>query len=86
MLQCTCFYLAIGNNPRNLRIGVVNEELSSYEDCFNKSLKTTYLHDDVCELNKVSCRYLSKIPSDLAEQVISLLFTSVLTISIGNLL
>lgn len=70
MLQCTCFYLAIGDNPKNLKIGIVNDEVDSYEDCFNTSLITTYVHDYECDLNKVSCRYLSRIPPDLAKQVI----------------
>lgn len=70
VLQCTCFYLAIGDNPKNLKIGIVNDEVESYEDCFNKSLITTYVHDYTCDLNKVSCRYLSRIPSDLTKQVI----------------
>lgn len=70
VLQCTCFYLAIGDNPKNLKIGIVNDEVNHYEDCFNTSLITTYVHDDTCDLNKVSCRYLSRIPQDLTRQVI----------------
>lgn len=70
VLQCTCFYLAIGDNPKNLKIGIVNDEVDSYEDCLNTSLVTTYVHDYECDLNKVSCRYLSKIPPDLTKQVI----------------
>ncbi|KAG4079241.1 hypothetical protein HA402_006964 [Bradysia odoriphaga] len=69
VLQCTCFYLAIGDNPKNLKIGIVNDEVERYEDCFNTSLITTYVHDDTCDLNKVSCRYLSRIPPDLTSQV-----------------
>ncbi len=69
VLQCTCFYLAIGDNPKNLKIGIVNDEVDHYEDCFNKSLITTTVHDDTCDLNKVSCRYLSRIPPDLTRQV-----------------
>lgn len=69
ILQCTCFYLAIGDNPKSLSIGIVNDELSDYRTCFNKSLITTTVDGDECYFNKISCRYLSKIPPELADQV-----------------
>lgn len=69
ILQCTCFYLAIGDNPRNLKLGVVNEEVSDWQQCFNESLKTTNVHDYTCDLNMVSCRYLNKIPKEIASQI-----------------
>lgn len=69
LLQCTCFYLAIGDNPKNLKLGIVNDEMDDYRQCYNQSLITTYAHDYTCDLNKLSCRYLSKIPPEIAEQV-----------------
>lgn len=70
ILQCTCFYLAIGDNPQNLKLGVVNDEVQDYRDCLNTSLVTTYAHDYTCDLTKVSCRYLNIIPPIIAQQVI----------------
>lgn len=70
LLQCSCFYLAIGDNPKNLKIGIVNDEVDDYRQvCFNKSLVTTNVHDYTCDLTKVSCRYLNKIPPEIAEQI-----------------
>lgn len=68
-MQCSCFYLAIGDNPRNLRLGVVNEEVADWRDCFNDSLQTANVHDYTCDLNLVSCRYLRGIPIDLASLI-----------------
>lgn len=72
LLQCTCFYLAIGDNPKNLKLGIVNDEIDDYRQCYNQSLTTTYVHDYDCDLTKVSCRYLNKIPPEIAEQVSSI--------------
>lgn len=69
ILQCTCFYLAIGDNPKNLKLGIVNEEVSNWQECYNNSLITAAVHDDDCKLTKVSCRYLKDIPPETAIQV-----------------
>lgn len=69
LLQCTCFYLAIGDNPKGLQLGVLNEEVADWRDCFNTSLRTTHLHDYECDLNMISCRYLKRITPDVAELV-----------------
>lgn len=66
LLQIVFFYLAIGGNPIGLKLGVVNDEVMSFEDCFNSSLKTAIAHDDVCDLHKISCRFLSEFNDSLA--------------------
>lgn len=77
LLQCTCFYLAIGDNPRHLKLGIVNDEVAHYTDCFNTSLITTAIRNATipdethsCDLNKISCRYLREIPTEIADQVL----------------
>lgn len=70
ILQCTCFYLAIGDNPKDLMLGIVNDEVPNWNECFNDSLVTTRIRDEFeCDLMKTSCRYLRGIPSDVAKQV-----------------
>lgn len=69
LLQCTCFYLAIGDNPKSLRLGVVNDEVADWRECFNSSLRTSFVHDYTCDLHLVSCRYLTSIPADIATLV-----------------
>lgn len=69
ILQCTCFYLAIGDNPKSLKLGIVNDEVPNWQDCYNDSLVTAQVYDYDCNLTKVSCRYLRDIPPEYAIQV-----------------
>lgn len=69
ILQLSCFYSAIGGNPKDLEIGVVNREVNNYMDCYNDSLITTFAHDYTCDLHKVSCRYLSAFGDDVAKKI-----------------
>lgn len=72
ILQCTCFYLAIGDNPKSLKLGIVNEEVSNLQECYNSSMVMPYINSDdsrSCNLTKVSCRYLKDIPPEYAIQV-----------------
>lgn len=69
ILQVVFFYLAIGGNPIGLKMGVVNDEVSSYEDCFNSSVITTFIHDDTCDVHKISCRFLHELNDSIAIKV-----------------
>ena len=66
IFQLVCFYVAVGGNPIGLNIAIVDDELSSYKDCVNSSLITTYVHDYTCDLHKVSCRFISQINDSVA--------------------
>lgn len=63
------FYLAIGGNPIGLKFGVVNDEVTNYEDCFNSSSFTTFVHDDTCDVRKLSCRFLHELNDSIAIKV-----------------
>ena len=69
LIQIVFFYLAIGGNPIGLKIGVVDSEISSYQDCTNSSLITTFVHDGVCDLHKVSCRFLNSFDDNVAKKI-----------------
>lgn len=69
ILQLTCFYLAIGGNPRNLNIGIVNQEVMNFEDCANHTMITAMPHDDTCDLFKISCRFIDELGDELAKKV-----------------
>lgn len=69
IIQILFFYLAIGGNPIGLKLGIVDHEIISYQDCTNSSLITTFIHDDTCDLHKVSCRFLNEINDDIAIKV-----------------
>lgn len=69
MIQIIFFYLAIGGNPIGLKLGIVDDEIVSYRDCSNASFISTFVHDDVCDLHKVSCRFLNGIHDEDAFKV-----------------
>lgn len=69
IMQIVFFYWAIGGNPIGLKIGIVDNEITSYDDCLNPSLITTFVHDDTCDLHQVSCRFLTQLTDDIAIKV-----------------
>ncbi|XP_055688091.1 ABC transporter G family member 23 [Lutzomyia longipalpis] len=69
ILQLSCFYLAIGGNPRDLKLGIVNYEVDDFRLCQNESLITTFAHDYTCDLYKISCRFLHELTPDIAKKV-----------------
>lgn len=63
IIQVVAFFSAVGHNPRDLHLAVVNEEaaLSPYgvNICSNSSLKpVTKLEDETCDLYMLSCWFL----------------------------
>lgn len=66
ILQIVFFYMAIGGNPIGLKLGVVDDEIMNYDECFNSSLITTFVHDDTCDLHKISCRFLHELNDSIA--------------------
>ncbi|XP_014089830.1 ABC transporter G family member 20 [Bactrocera oleae] len=69
LIQLTCFYLAIGKTPTNLKLGIVSGEVNDYATCFDQNLKTVFNHNDTCEFKKISCRYIIELGDDIAERV-----------------
>lgn len=65
--------MAIGGNPVGLSLGIVNEELNSYQDCLNNSLITVERHEDSCDYHKLSCRFLHHLNDSVAIKVIILI-------------
>lgn len=66
IFQLVCFYVAIGGNPIGLKLGIVDDELGSFSECWNNSLITTHPYNDTCDLNKISCRFISHINDSVA--------------------
>ncbi|XP_037949298.1 ABC transporter G family member 23 [Teleopsis dalmanni] len=69
LIQLTCFYLAIGKTPTNLKLGIVTNEINDYTKCFSKNLTTVYNYNNTCEFNKISCRYITELGDGIAERV-----------------
>lgn len=64
-----CLHNTVGGNPKGLRLGIVNEEVSSHQECTNRSLRTFQLEDYECRLNKISCRFIKDIDDEFAIKV-----------------
>ena len=58
--------MAVGGNPIGLKIAIVDDEVSSFKDCQNSSLITSFVHDNTCDLHKVSCRFINHINDSVA--------------------
>lgn len=69
IIQLLFFYWAVGGNPIGLKIGIVNEEIKSYDDCLDKSLITAATADYRCRLYKVSCQFLIELHDDVAIKI-----------------
>jgi hypothetical protein len=70
LFQIICFYVAIGENPKDLKLGIVSDELSSSSVCYNSSLVTVMPQENYdCDLYKISCRFLQQLNGTIAEKV-----------------
>lgn len=69
IISYICLHYAIGGRIHDLTLGIVNNEVESINECFNKTLRTTSLADLECSLNKVSCRFIDSFDSEIAEKV-----------------
>ncbi|XP_058467891.1 ABC transporter G family member 20 [Malaya genurostris] len=69
IFQLVSFYVAIGGDPKELRLGIVNDEVNNIQECFNQSLTITSYHNDYeCDLYKTSCRFLDHLNRTVAIQ------------------
>ncbi len=66
IFQLVCFYVAVGSNPIGLKLAIVNDEVKNIAECMNKSLITTRISEDTCDLYKVSCRFINQINDSVA--------------------
>ncbi|CAO1401336.1 unnamed protein product [Diamesa serratosioi] len=45
----------------DMNVTVVNEEIVDFAECLNSTLKTTFHHNNTCDLNKISCRFIKHL-------------------------
>lgn len=53
-----CIHNTSGTKLTGLKVGIINEEVNSPSECFNKSLETFSFEDDQCFVNKISCNFI----------------------------
>lgn len=69
IIGCLCLHFGVGGTIKGLTLGFVNNEVSSIEECFNRSLVTFDVHDFECTLHKVSCRFINEFDESIASKV-----------------
>ncbi|XP_070505528.1 ABC transporter G family member 20-like [Chironomus tepperi] len=69
VIQLYFLRYSIGGNPKDLKIGIVDDEILNHQECKVPGLINAYKEDYVCEVNLISCRFLEKLTDDVGEKV-----------------
>ena len=59
--------MAIGNNPKNLKIGIVNDEVNNCS--LNSNFGNVWSDEITCHFDNLSCRFLHNFDNSIAIQV-----------------
>jgi hypothetical protein len=66
LIGCLALHFAIGGRIKDIHVAIVNNEISSINDCLNKSMSVPKIDGFSCSLNKVSCRFIDELkPEDM---------------------
>lgn len=60
LIQLLSFFIAVGHEPREIRVGIVNDEVPNWSDCLNITYPMV-VYDETdfsCHYEKLSCKYL----------------------------
>lgn len=75
VIGCLNLHYGIGGEIKGLTLGVVNDEVNSMNECFNKSLITyDLMPDSTCILHKTSCRFIHELLDDNLTEIVSEFF------------
>ncbi|KAG5324788.1 ABCGN protein, partial [Acromyrmex heyeri] len=66
ILQLGIFIMAIGNNPKNLKIGVVNDEVNNCSS--DSNFGNVWSDENTCHFNNLSCRFLRNFDNSIVMQ------------------
>lgn len=61
IMMASTFYITVGEFPTGQRLGIVSDELSSFQACNDISRTVNLLGNGSCEFSNLSCRFLNKI-------------------------
>ena len=62
-------HYSIGGNPHGLQLGIVDEEIESFDECFVPSMTRIQIRNYQCKAQKVSCHFLRGIEDDFVLKV-----------------
>lgn len=60
------FFLAIGNDPKGLEIGIVSHEVNDSNECSNPLLLMAQIDQNNCHIHKSSCRFINQLNDSIA--------------------
>jgi hypothetical protein len=69
IISCFAMHLKIGRTMEGLTLGIVNNEISSIEDCSVISLPPPDTSELFCFIDKISCRFVNEIDENLLKKV-----------------
>ncbi|XP_050685134.1 ABC transporter G family member 20-like [Leptidea sinapis] len=66
IIQCVAFFTAVGHDPSDLNLAVVNDEISGIPNgiqmCMNNSLSSVTINEDLtCDYHMLSCWFLNEM-------------------------
>jgi hypothetical protein len=61
--------ISVGTKLNGLALGLVNNEVANYSDCFNSSLEAVKVHRRECSLKLFSCRFIGELNQNVMELV-----------------
>lgn len=62
-------HYGVGGQIKDMSLGFVNNEIESFDECFNRSLVTSEIQGFDCRLNKVSCIFMDEFSDEIATKV-----------------
>lgn len=62
-------HYAVGGKINGLIIGIVNSEITSLNECSNRSLLSTEIIDYNCHFERASCRFINEIGDEIDQKV-----------------
>lgn len=68
IIGCIALHYGIGDKI-NVTLGIINNEVASLDECFNRSLITSEIQNFDCVVNKLSCRFINDFESDVVAKV-----------------
>lgn len=67
IIQSSVFLFAIGNDPKGLKIGVVNDEAGNCN--YSSNLGNIWNDEVTCHFDNLSCKFLQNFDDSIAIQV-----------------
>lgn len=69
LLQTASFFIGVGGDPRNLKIGIINHEAGNCD--YGNNIGSVWYDEEnfSCHFSNLSCRFLHEYGDSIAEQV-----------------